>query len=117
MPDRELQALRRLLAQVTRGRGRRYPTAVRERVRAWATERRGRGDRWDELSRELGIPPDTLQRWATPHGERAMELRPVAVLEASDPPPCRRLTIVAPGGLRIEGVTVADAIAILRGLT
>lgn len=46
----------------------------------------------------------------------AVELRPVAVLEASDPLPARSLTIVAPSGLRIEDVTVADAIAILRGL-
>jgi len=33
-----------------------------------------------------------------------------------DAPPGRTVTIVSPSGLRIEGVTVADAIAILRGL-
>lgn len=44
MPDREFRALRRLLAKVPRGRGRRYPAAIRDRVRAWATECRARGD-------------------------------------------------------------------------
>jgi hypothetical protein len=31
-------------------------------------------------------------------------------------PPCRTLTIVSPSGLRVEGMTIADAIEILRGL-
>ena len=116
MPDRELQALHRLLARVQRGRGRRYPAAVRERVRAWTAERRTRGDRWDELAGELGIHSHTLQRWATLPVERAVELRPVAVLDVGEVPPARALTIVSPSGLRIEGVTIADVIAILRGL-
>ena len=71
MPDREFQALRRLLAKVPRGRGRRYPAAVRDRVCAWATERRARGDQWEELADELGIHPQTLQRWAPPPPEPA----------------------------------------------
>jgi hypothetical protein len=40
-------------------------------------------------------------------------LRPVAVLDAPARSP---LTVVAPSGLRVEGVTLADVIAILRGL-
>jgi hypothetical protein len=35
------------------------------------------------------------------------------VIEA---PPFRTLTIVSPSGLRVEGVTIADALEILRGL-
>jgi hypothetical protein len=31
-------------------------------------------------------------------------------------PSTRTVTIVAPSGLRLEGVTIADAITILRGL-
>jgi hypothetical protein len=113
MTDRELQDLRRRLGTIPRGRGRRFPADVRERIVAWAAERRVRGDWWCELSRELGVPARTLKRWATPRPGRAVSLRPVDVI---DERPVRTVTIVSPSGLRIEGVTIADAITILRGL-
>jgi transposase-like protein len=115
MPDRELRDLRHRLAAVPRGRGRRFPAALRDRILAWTSERRARGDEWRELSRALDIPAQTLQRWATPRPERerSVALRPVAV---SDEPLSRTVTVVSPSGLRIEGVTIADAITILQGL-
>ena len=82
----------------------------------WAAERVSRGAGWGELSRELGIPAKTLERWAGPRAEPAVALRPVDVVDAGDTPPDRTVTIVSPSGLRIEGVTIADVITILRGL-
>jgi transposase-like protein len=113
--DRELRDLRHHLGAIPRGRGRRFPAALRERVIAWTAARRTRGAGWRELARELGVPAGTLQRWLTPRPERAppVALRPVAV---TDEPARQPLTIVAPSGLRLEGVTIADVIAILRGL-
>jgi transposase-like protein len=113
MMDRELQDLRRRLGAIPRGRGRRIPVALRERVVAWMAMRRARGEWWCELARELGVTASTLKRWTTPRAEGARPLRPVQVIEA---PPCRTMTIVSPSGLRVEGVTIADAIEILRGL-
>ena|SRR5689334_23224311 len=113
MTDRELQDLRRCLGAIPRGRGRRFPIVLRKRVVAWTAERRRRGDWWCELSRELGVPARTLKRWVTPRPEGALSLRRVDVL---DEPPTRTVTIVSQSGLRIEGVTIADAITILRGL-
>lgn len=113
MTDREFQDLRRRLGAIPRGRGRRFPATLRERIITWAAERRARGDWWCELSRELGVPARTLKRWATPRFECALSLRPVDVIDA---PPIRTVTIVSPSGLRIEDVTIADAIAILRGV-
>jgi hypothetical protein len=77
--------------------------------------RRARGDGWRELSRELGVPARTLEYWATPRPEQAhvVALRPIDVI---DEPPRRTVTVVAPSGVRIEGVTIADVIALLRGL-
>ena len=86
---------------------------LHDRIVAWTAERRQRGDWWCELSRELGVPARTLKRWATPRPEGALSLRRVDVL---DDPPIRTVTIVSPSGLRIEGVTIADAITLLRGL-
>lgn len=77
-------------------------------------ERRARGDGWCELSREIGIPAGTLKRWTTPSPEGPFSLRPVDVI--ADEPSPRTVTIVAPSGFRIEGVTIADAITILRRL-
>lgn len=114
-PDRELRDLRHHLGAILRGRGRRFPAALRERIIAWTVARRAGGAAWSELARELGVPAGTLKRWLTPRPERARQvaLRPVAV---TDEPVRRPLTLVAPSGLRIEGVTIADVIAILRGL-
>lgn len=114
MMDRKLQDLRRRLDTIPRGRGRRFPAALRERIVAWTAERRACGEGWCELSRELGIPAGTLKRWTTPFLEGPLSLRPVDVI--NDAPPGRTVTIVAPSGLRIVGVTIADTITILRGL-
>lgn len=113
--DRELRELRHHLGAIPRGRGRRIPAALRERVIAWTTTRRRRGAAWRELARELGVPAGTLTRWLARRPEHTprMALRPIDVIDEPAQPP---LTIVAPSGLRIEGVTITDAIAILRGL-
>lgn len=115
MRDLELRDLRRRLDAVPRGRGRRFPAPLRERVVAWVTARRARGVGWRELSRELGVPARTLEHWALlrPEPEHIVALRPIDVI---DEPSCRTVTVVAPSGVRIEGVTIADVITILRGL-
>lgn len=116
MRDRQLRDLRRRLDAVPRGRGRRFPAPLRERVVAWVMAQRARGVGWRELSHELGVPARTLEHWAALRPEQAhgVALRPVDVI---DEPPCRTVTVVAPRGLRIEGVTIADVIALLQGLS
>jgi transposase-like protein len=113
--DRELRDLRHRLGEIPRGRGRRVPAALRERIVAWIATRRAHGDEWRELARALGMPAQTLTRWAARDvgHERSVVLRPVAVI---DELASRTVTVVAPSGLRVEGVTIADAIAILRSL-
>ncbi len=113
MADRELRDLRRRVARLQRGPGTRFSTLLRERITAWVTERRARGDWWCDLSRELGVPAQTLKRWAAPRADRVVAMLPVDVIDA---PPAGTVTLVSPTGLRIEGVAIADAIAILRGL-
>ena len=113
--ERALRALRRDLGAIPRGRGRRIPAALRARVITWTVARRTRGAGWRELARELGVPAGTLTRWLALRPAQAppVALRPVTVLDAPARSPLR---LVAPSGLRIEGVTLADVIAILRGL-
>lgn len=74
---------------------------------------RERGMWWCDLEREIGVSAETLKRWTTSRTTSATMLRPVEVIDA---PPSGTVTLVSPTGLRIEGVAVVDAIAILRGL-
>lgn len=86
---------------------------LRERIATWARRRRERGDWWCDLAREVGIPAVTLKRWTVQRTRDVVTMRPVDVIDA---PPIGTVTLVAPTGLRIEGVAIVDAIAILRGI-
>ena len=113
MQDREGRELRRRVARLKRDRpGFRFSTTLRAEITAWVAKQRERGAWWCELSRAIGVPEQTLKRWAAPCVTASVVL-PVEVIDA---PPVGTVTLVSPTGLRIEGVAVADAIAILRGL-
>jgi hypothetical protein len=116
--DRELEDLRRELSRIDRGRGRRYPGALRERVARWAGSRRQRGARWRQVSSELGISAESLRRWASIAVPRASALVPVEVVaDAGEGPTAGRLLrMITRAGHRLEGLSIADAIEILRVL-
>ena len=114
MRDREAADLRRRVARLHRGEaGDRFPTMLRDRITAWVRARRAGGAWWCELAGEVGLPAATLKRWATPRRSGPITLRPVEVVGV---PPLGTVTLVTPSGLRLEGVTVTAAIAILRGV-
>lgn len=77
------------------------------------TVQREHGAWWSELSRAIGVPTATLKRWAASSSAASAVVLPVEVIDA---PPIGTVTLVSPTGLRIEGVAIADAIAILQGL-
>jgi len=112
-PDREFRDLTRELAAFRKRGAARYPTKLRARITAWVIAQRDRGEWWTEVSRALAIPTQTLVRWAETRAVAAGEMRAVDVIDA---PPIGTVTIIAPTGLRIEGVSVDAAIAILRGI-
>ena len=111
--DRELRALSRALETFRRRGDARYPAKLRARITAWVIARRDRGGWWTEISETLGIPAQTLVRWAEASGSAVGEMKAVAVI---DEPPTGTVTLIAPTGLRIEGVSIDAAIAILRGI-
>lgn len=114
MQDRDARELRRRVARLKRDRrGFRFSPALRAEITAWAREQRERGTWWCDLSRAIGVPAETLKRW-TASPAVAPTMVPVEVIDA---PPMGTVTLVSPTGLRVEGVSIADAIAILRGLT
>ena len=119
--DDELRDFRRELARVDGGRGRWYPDALRERAARWARRRRAVGATWRELSAAIGLPAETLRRWTsttTPAARPA--LVPIEIVSEAEAEnhgaDDRGVRIITSGGHRIEGLTTADAIAIVRVL-
>ncbi len=107
-----------VFAKTTTGTVRpRVPREVRDEVCRYAIRRRKAGAAWALIARETGLDVRKLQRWNT-RARRAASvpvLRPVEVLPA--PEPATALTVVAPNGVRVEGLALEQAAELLRLLT
>jgi hypothetical protein len=112
MLDHALQDLRRELAARDRGRGKRYPVAVRDRAVVWARKQRGGVV---ANAAKLGLHAETLRKWLTARPSRAVAnaLVPVQVIAE---PAMRRLSVVSPAGFRVDGLTVDEAAMLLRAV-
>jgi hypothetical protein len=110
MQEHELRDLRRELA-AQRGPGVYYPEPLRERARRWARQQLAAGATTAAVAASLGIGRDTLRRWIAPASTLA--LVPVEIVDA---PRAAEVCVVSPSGFRISGLTLEDAIAVLRRL-
>lgn len=116
MTTHEARRLRQELAAQERGRGKRYDRTLRERIVAFASARRAEGRSWAAIATELGARFETVRRWCharRPAATTALALRRVEVVAAHASTP---LAVVARSGLRVEGATIEDVIAILRAV-
>ena len=96
------------------------PTALRGEVMAWVTERRRTGAGWASLAGAVGLSASGLKRWSevATRREGTPRLRPVrlrAELPAAEERG-GRLVLVTTQGVRLEGLTREDAVAIVRTL-
>lgn len=108
--DDEVRRLRAALAALPHGHGRRYSTAFQARIADITTRLRSAGMGWQRIGEVLGIPHETVRRFARATGIRAF--RPVVV--ETEPSPAG--VLVAPSGHRVEGLSVADLATLLRHL-
>ena len=107
--------IRDLITQTTSGTLRhRVPREVRDEVCRYAVRRRKAGAAWAVIARETGLDVRKLQRWNTRARRRSSVpvLRPVEVLR--EPEPTEMLTVIAPSGVRIEGLALEQAAQLLR---
>ena len=104
---RDLPALKARIQQAKQHNQPVEPRDVEAAV-AHANAARDRGMTQKAISQELGITPVTLSRW---RARARVELRPVEVVDSA--PPERHFTVLGPSGLRIEGVTLEQARALL----
>ncbi len=110
----EARRLRQELAARERGRGKRYERALRDRVIVFAKHRRAGGRSWAAVATELGARYETIRRWCEgrpPRRSTALALRPVEVVAERV---TTRLAVVSRSGLRVEGATLDEVLAILR---
>jgi len=91
-------------------RGRPYSAGIRGAVVEFGQRRRADGATWKQIASELGMPFDTVRRWCLD----APAMRRVVVV--ADESPRGNVAVASPAGHRIEGLTLEQAIAVLRAL-
>lgn len=107
---------RRMMALGRRTRGARIPDELRAEVIRYAIERRRHGDGVRTIAQALGVSPESIRRWTTPNTTgRTRALVPI-VVRADDDTATGLLTLTAPSGYRVGGLTIASAAALLRAL-
>jgi len=96
---------------------RRYPSAIRCEAAMYFREQQGRGVKQRWISEQLGIPVKTLKYWAREDG---CGLRPVEVVSELSSIDAGKdgvgLRLVTPRGCRVEGLTEAQLVSLLKVL-
>jgi hypothetical protein len=94
--------------------GARVPPALRAAIAAYARDERAAGASCRAIAHRLGVSSESIRRWARPGSphDGAAALVPVHVVAEAGRP----LTVWAPTGYRVEGLSVAETAELLRRL-
>jgi len=114
MAQREAERLRRELDGVAGRQGRCFSRDLKERVTRWIVERRAAGSTVEELAVELGLARGTVLRWSADAKPPTRALVPVQVVP--DPIAPHSVSVVSPSGFRVDGLSFAEAVTLLRAL-
>ncbi len=106
-----------------RGRGKAYPAALRRRALGYYCARRAQGAAMATIGFELGMPWQTLQKWASssedmpvvPTNSPSFAL--VEVVETTKVAPERAIRVRGPAGISIEGLDLDALVELLRRLS
>lgn len=112
MTEREIEALRREFSKIGRGRGQRYPKPLKVRAIALGREQRAAGATWTEIAASIGLYQETIRCWCNEAREVSSMRRVEIVADEED----KTVSVVAPSGFRIEGVSLTDALTLLEKL-
>lgn len=107
----EILRLRKVLATMGGGTGRRYSLAMQMRVRTAATRMRADGAGWQAIGKEMGIPHETVRRFCADKTDGGFVPVEVATLASAG------MVLVTPNGFRVEGIAVAEAAELIRQLS
>ncbi len=115
--DRRIESFRRQVLARREGRKRGaapYDEAARQLACDHAAHASRQGRAWIAIARELGVSPITLRKWC--RSKIRSRLVPVTVTAPPALASGARVTLVTPSGLRIEGLDVDGAVALVRAL-
>lgn len=104
-----------MLAVVRRHANEAYPPELRRQATVAVVEMRAAGMSWRVIGDAIGISSNSAQKWWRQQNGDERALVPVRVVGRSRGPG-KRLTMVSPGGFRVEGAELDDILLLLRGL-
>ena len=86
------------------------PREVKARATAWIAAQRAEGRTVAEVAADLGVAAGTILRWSNG------AMRAIVPIRIVPDEPSRSIAVVSPLGFRIEGLSVTDAVRVLREL-
>lgn len=112
----EGQRLRAEVGRLARGQGHKYPADLRGRILAWVERARESGMSERVCGAELGLKPHRFDYWRKMASRDAAEPRALVRVDVHDElvPLGPGLSFATPSGYRLEGLTMEQAIALLR---
>lgn len=110
----EANQLRINIVRLGKAHGRRYPPGMKQLILAFVERAKDAGMSVSDCCRRLGLSAKQLSMW---RGElRAAEPKALVPVRVVDEAPWSTLSVVAPNGYRIEGLSTAQAIEVMREL-
>ena len=117
---REAERIRVAVARLGRTRrNERIPAALRARATKVIGEQRKAGATWQSIAEAIGLSVNTVKRWGQREPRRRPRDRVLVPVRVREQPAGERgagLTLVTAGGMRLEGLGVAEAAELLREL-
>jgi hypothetical protein len=110
------RAQRAIRSMGRRGLRERIPDPVRRQVLAYVDEARRAGEPWPAIAATVGLSRSALQRWRRRSSPSPSALRRVRVVPPAAAPAARELAVVTATGHRVEGLSLAEALAVVRAL-
>jgi transposase-like protein len=113
----EANKLRLEIVRLGTAHGRRYPRGMKELILAFIERAKDAGMSVNECCRRLGVSSKQLSNWrAASRAAQTKALVAVQVADEREGEATDALAFVTPNGFRVEGVTVAQAIELMRAL-
>lgn len=128
--SKEADEIRDVVSRLRKGPGRKYSGSLRKRVLDWMRQAEAEaGMDFAECARALGISMQRLDAWRAeeqrmatttvpapeiPRGNATTAMVPVVIHSDDGMPWGPGITFSAPGGYRLEGLTLDQAIGLLR---
>ncbi len=103
------------LAEIRKRGGQRWrtPAGLREEIAAWASELQNTGHGVGAIAAAIGLSESALRRWIAP-SEVEGRLRRVRVPGSHSSTVGAALSLVTPGGYRLESLSIDQAVEVLR---